>query len=280
LVATSNATGSFSFQQSFVRSLLEPYENDLFGDSNVMNVLDDPERFMMLFNPDQDAFRRRVLYAFKMFGSVGRRSRVLLEKSLPFKEQSDIWEDPEATAVRYPVTYATENLLAFALTSIRTLHSLYDPALLSQIPMEFQGVLFTGPSDVKGSSHVMLKGDRIGSPVMRSSWLMLLRENLYLVIRLCAQCQKYFYPTPTINDMIVTNLFHGLEFMGNQHMKGFIKFVMKPILEFCPSRHYESLLQGVFSQWIPFMHDHLMSSWQRIEERTAGYGPIRNISSF
>ena len=182
--------------------------------------------------------------------------------------------------MRYPVTYATENLLAFALTSIRTLHSLYDPALLSQIPMEFQGVLFTGPSDVKGSSHVMLKGDRIGSPVMRSSWLMLLRENLYLVIRLCAQCQKYFYPTPTINDMIVTNLFHGLEFMGNQHMKGFIKFVMKPILEFCPSRHYESLLQGVFSQWIPFMHDHLMSSWQRIEERTAGYGPIRNISSF
>lgn len=97
-------------------------------------------------------------------------------------------------------------------------------------------------------------------------WMRMFRDALYGLLGQVAYLPQ-FYNIENLADLFINNVFFGIDWMSNHHLKSLNQHVIRPIVSTCPEGCFESLLGRILPPIINFIYSRLDNNWSDLAKK-------------
>lgn len=279
-VVVSNQMQDFEKQSNFLSYLLASAKNEWHSEP-IQQVIKSEELLLkgigILPEPNQDKqvalsnIVNRIIYILSLFHSISRRMPGVAPP------RGGIMATDQGDGQRtYPISPYLMDILPSVLQLIQTLHTIYRPQNMSNVPQETREPLHIGPLE---RSQLLKENMDKSSFTQRDHIVWKMRTDIkslriysYSILgQACKFCDvSQFWFNSQLLPMLTSSVFSDLEFMDDSDMDALLDKFIKPFIEHCPQQLYEQILPNTLQPLFMLIMNRLTTSWSALIDREKG----------
>ncbi|EDL23481.1 exportin 5, isoform CRA_a [Mus musculus] len=288
LVLVSNQFKDYERQKLFLEELMAPVVN-IWLSEEMCRALSDIDSFIAYVGADLKSCDpavedpcglNRARMSFCVYSILGVMRRTSWPSDLEEAKAGGfvVGYTPSGNPIfRNPCTEQILRLLDNLLALVRTHNTLYTPEMLTKMAEPFTKALDIVESEktaILGLPQPLLEFN--DHPVYRTTlermqrFFGILYENCYHILgKAGPSMQQDFYTVEDLASQLLGSAFVNLNNIPDFRLRSMVARVfVKPLVLFCPSEHYETLISPILGPLFTYLHMRLSQKWHVINQRS------------
>lgn len=287
LVLVSNQFKDYERQKLFLEELMAPVVN-IWLSEEMCRALSDIDSFIAYVGADLKSCDpavedpcglNRARMSFCVYSILGVMRRTSWPSDLEEAKAGGfvVGYTPSGNPIfRNPCTEQILRLLDNLLALVRTHNTLYTPEMLTKMAEPFTKALDIVESEktaILGLPQPLLEFN--DHPVYRTTlermqrFFGILYENCYHILgKAGPSMQQDFYTVEDLASQLLGSAFVNLNNIPDFRLRSMLRVFVKPLVLFCPSEHYETLISPILGPLFTYLHMRLSQKWHVINQRS------------
>uniref|UniRef100_A0A8C6H0Z6 Exportin-5 n=1 Tax=Mus spicilegus TaxID=10103 RepID=A0A8C6H0Z6_MUSSI len=287
LVLVSNQFKDYERQKLFLEELMAPVVN-IWLSEEMCRALSDIDSFIAYVGADLKSCDpavedpcglNRARMSFCVYSILGVMRRTSWPSNLEEAKAGGfvVGYTPSGNPIfRNPCTEQILRLLDNLLALVRTHNTLYTPEMLTKMAEPFTKALDIVESEktaILGLPQPLLEFN--DHPVYRTTlermqrFFGILYENCYHILgKAGPSMQQDFYTVEDLASQLLGSAFVNLNNIPDFRLRSMLRVFVKPLVLFCPSEHYETLISPILGPLFTYLHMRLSQKWHVINQRS------------
>lgn len=304
LVEVSNGAKNYATQRELLAKLLAEPEA-VWSKPEVAACFSTPEALLRLIgfggpSPEITALRKKVLslvynsishhlpplqlyHLISLFHVIARRA-VVPEPNVPDGGFVPCVDSGIAFPYRHPFSPHVPVLLPNFLLLLRTIHTLWEPTIMSQIPPEWQAIYAVDESyaaSLLGEQPPASLGrvdttpyaahDETQTGYIRHArhFVENVRDVSYRFLQACCMPGDGFFTTPDLANVLKSTVFCYLDRMQNRHWRAMLQTFLPVFVRNCPVPLLPHLITPLLPAILTAAFTRFSAEWTALNERVA-----------